>query len=150
MAYRPGDLILSKKNDALQVARLVTLQRAGGFFSKSWMLDLETIACAGSTMKYRKIQLNIRYYSGIKSFHDLEAYPLRYDPDHESINQKLIDRGKRLFRLQGPHQKYYRGNANWARDPAAGKEDWYEEGMDDYPFAKFQVFCKFSYSVGSN
>jgi hypothetical protein len=142
MAYRPGDLIFSKENDTVQVGRLIMLSRYNSLFSRFWDLQLETIVCTGSTMEYRRLDLRIPKYSGIKPFRDLKAYPLRYHPDHESIRRQLIERGKRLFHLQGVHQKYYRGNAKWARDPAPGKEDWYDEESGDYPFSKFQVLCK--------
>jgi hypothetical protein len=150
MAYRPGDLIFSKENDTLQVGQLVRISKHDGIFSKTWKLTLETIACTESTMQYHELDLQISKYSGIKPFHELKTYPLQYHPDYESIRQQLVDRGKRLFRLQGLHQKHYRGNANWARDPAPGQEDWYEAGCGDYPFSKFQVMRKCSYSADSN
>jgi hypothetical protein len=137
MAYRPGDMVFCRENDELYAGRLLRMDKRDYVYWGYWDLELERIVCTGAKMVYQTCEVCIDKYSGLKQLKDLHAYPLRYHRNQGAIREKLIKRGKQLFSLRGVHQKYYRGHADWARDPAPGREDYYEEG--DYPFTKFQV-----------
>jgi hypothetical protein len=142
MAYRPGEIILCRDNNGISAGRLVKMTQRNYFLSGYWELQLERVVCTGPKMAFGLFDVTISKYSGLRCLEDLRAYPIQHHHEHETVRKKLIERGQKLFDLCGVHQKYYRGHAGWARDPAPGKEEYYEEG--EYPITKFHV--SFSYT----
>ncbi len=134
MEYRPGDLIFVKSKGISRVGRLVGMTCNSGVFWRRWLLELERIICDGSELNYFVEEVQISRYDGFKHFKDLDAFPLRYHPERESVKQAMIKRGKEFQALRGIQQRFYRGAARWASDRKNALDE-----DEDFHYEKFQV-----------
>lgn len=132
MEYRPGDLIYVKKPRESWIGRLISMTNYG-FLSPSWSVKLERITLIEEFFYVYEV-VRIPTYNGFKHFKDLNAFPLRFHPDRQSIEQRMIERGKAFHALKGIHQRFYSGIARWASDRKT--EFDYD---DDVHFENFQV-----------
>lgn len=133
MEYKPGDLIFVKRPRETWIGRLMSMTKHG-IFSPWWSLKLERIITMIGEFYYAYETSVISSYDGFKYFKDLNTIPLRFHPDRQSIEQKMIERGKAFHALKGVHHRFYNGIVQWASDRKT--EDDYD---DDAHFENFQV-----------
>lgn len=108
MAFRPNDLIYSKKDNLERVVRLKRTSMEIDY----WGLTVEEIQYNGTDYGRHRITLRIWRYDGYKPLTHLNAYPLQYHDDKDTVTNSLISRGKKFISLRNVHHRYYEGLAD--------------------------------------
>lgn len=101
-----------------RVAKLITSKlKTGAFDQKYWEIELEytnsTGAADDNSPAFGRSTLSeaITYFKGTKKITSLTTFPLKYHPQAEQLEERLIERGLKWARLNGCHHMRYDGVA---------------------------------------
>jgi hypothetical protein len=117
MAFTPGDFIYVRTKYAHRVVKLVSMSQkscnecVGQCKHGSWRLLVLRIDYDGREFGRVTTETGIEPYDGYRPLYQLDAFPLKYHPDHEAIRESVIKRGKKFINLQGVQHRQYRGIA---------------------------------------
>jgi hypothetical protein len=72
-------------------------------------LECKEILFDGRGYVWDKMEVNLSYWVGNKPINKLQAYPLEFHPDPESVKKRLRERGSRVLEYQGLEYSMYTG-----------------------------------------
>ncbi|KAI4633465.1 hypothetical protein J4E80_000831 [Alternaria sp. BMP 0032] len=128
MAFRPGDLIFSKDQDATRVYRFDSMT----YRSSQCLIEASYVESDGSLFGYRTKTFHIDAYDNYKPFTKLVAYPLKYHKDESRIIERLSYRGTQYVSLQGIHYRSFAGHAYGLRPYDGEDDEEYDEEDREY------------------
>jgi hypothetical protein len=109
--FEPGVLVYSRDDGNDRVYRLTggnfTETQCGKFYS----LNANYVDWDGERFGQANETLSIREFSGTQDITKLKAYPFTFNPDRETVEEKLIARGKIFESYRGYQFKHYDGVA---------------------------------------
>jgi hypothetical protein len=117
MAFKPGDFIFVRTHYAHRVLKLVSMSQPRcsscpiHCLHSCWTLSAQHLDYDGREFGYIKSEFNIHPYMGYKPLHLLDAFPMKYHPEHEMVKKMLIERGKKFVSLRGVQHRQYHGIA---------------------------------------
>ncbi|KAK0105050.1 hypothetical protein ONS96_004453 [Cadophora gregata f. sp. sojae] len=115
MAFRPGCLIYTKKNNVEKVLLLRTMTRCPCPKPKccdgQWTLTADRIDYNGTDFGYAGAIIFVRPYDGYKPLQLLNVLPLEYHPQKDRITKELTNRGRKFISMLGIHHRWYEGTA---------------------------------------
>jgi hypothetical protein len=80
-----------------------------------WKLDCEYVEgnddFAGRSWGLAAITLQIPHFEGVEKIAKLKAYPMEWHLNKDEVQAKILERGRRWFRLSGVHHVHYNGMA---------------------------------------
>lgn len=108
----PGCLMLSRESGNLCVFLLgaVELVPARPGRPAYWQMELDQIDWDGATTGFKRSQARIYEYEEPTLVCKLGNYPIEFDPNHQEITRKVLDRGRIFESLRGFHVKTCNGN----------------------------------------
>jgi hypothetical protein len=116
MAFRPGCLIYTKKDNVEKVLRLKEMSRCPcpkpKCWDGHWTLTAERIDYNGTDFGHVEEKIAVRPYDGYKPLQVLNVLPLEYHPQKDRITNALVARGKVFVSLMGIHHRWYAGTAS--------------------------------------
>lgn len=68
-----------------------------------WMVTLGQIDWNGSVHGFSTTAIKLRFFEGVKLIQRLTHYPVKFAPDRENLQQKLLQRGRKFESLRGFH-----------------------------------------------
>ncbi|CZR42689.1 uncharacterized protein FPRO_09992 [Fusarium proliferatum ET1] len=123
--FRQGDLVYLPGNAAPSGVEMIMRYKsilsncdcndANHMFSHAWTLTGEYLTTNKNGFGFESWIAKILYFEGISQIKLLPLLPLRFHPDREDIETRLISRGRRFRQLQGIHHQFYRGPATLSR-----------------------------------
>jgi hypothetical protein len=109
--YEPGCLIYTKSDGHDRVYRLKTAKWGIANKSKHYKLECEFVDYDGDRFGFCTETINVASWKGTKKITKLEAYPLLFHDDLESMQARLSQRGRKFEAYKGFHFVGYKGVA---------------------------------------
>jgi hypothetical protein len=103
--FEPGCLVHTSKNGHDQLYRVKDIIMC----QTQCKLDCEFVDYDGKIFGLHKKSLSVAHFCGTKKITQLEAYPLRFHEDPETLCGRLISRGRMFEAYKGTHFVAYNG-----------------------------------------
>ncbi|KAF1958426.1 P-loop containing nucleoside triphosphate hydrolase protein [Byssothecium circinans] len=144
--FELGSLIYHSTDGHDRVYRLKVAKMDNVNGSKVYKLDCQYVDFDGTKFGYREKTINITEFRGTKRITKLEAYPLIFHPEYQSVKERLIQRGRMFEMYRGYHFVGYDGIA--IGEVSRGKQKYTIQSriiIDAYSFSRYNSKISLEY-----